>query len=327
MLSEWDDIVPPSTPGACNVRLADGSHPLDYRIGRDHRGRYVFQLDADLADPAGFELPRMSALSCELEPLQVGRHRLVLVLHQAADFRNFALMCSSLMLATSGFEPSQSGAGLVRSIDELHRWQEMLRRKSERMLSKSERIGLVGELLFLRDVLAQRFGWGPAVRCWNGPEGHEQDFVVAGTIFEVKTQVVTADRRIRISSEDQLDPVQGRILLANQGIAPLPPEDELSRTLNSLVAEVRSAAVGAGVGVPELLDIALLAVGYDERPEYDEESWVLVDRQFYEVTGDFPRIERRELRLGVEMVSYSIRVSDCFPYMIDAEVAFGGGVQ
>lgn len=327
MLSDWQDIVPPSIPGACNVRLADSSHPLDFRIGRDHRGRYVFQLDADCPDSSGLELPKVSAFSCDIEPVQDGRGRLLLVLGHAADFRNFALMCSSLMLATAELAASQSQTGLVKAVDELHRWQEMLRRRTDRLLSRSERIGLVGELLFLRDVLAERFGWAAAVKCWNGPGGDEQDFVVSGSIFEVKTQVVTADRRIRISSEDQLDPVQGRILLTNQGIAPLPAADPASRTLNSLVAEIRSAVATAGPGVPELLDIALLDARYEERPEYDEESWVLVDRNYYEVAGDFPRIERSELRPGVEMVKYSIRVSDCVPYTVSADDAFGGSPQ
>jgi hypothetical protein len=324
MLSEWQEIVPPALPGTCNVLRADGSHPLDFWIGRDHRGRYVFQLEADWPEEAVGDLPKMSALSCEVEPVSEVRSRLVLVLDHAADFRNFALMCSSLMLATADLETTQSRQGMARAIEELHRWQEMLRRRAERLLTKSERIGLVGELLFLRDVLAERFGWGPAVKCWNGPGGHEQDFVVAGTIFEVKTQIVTADRRIRISSEDQLDPVQGRILLVNQGIAPVPPAEPAARTLNSLVREIRDAVAPGGAGAPEVLEIALLDARYEERPEYDEESWVLVDRQYFEVRDEFPRIERADLRAGVEQVTYSIRVSDCADYTVAEDVAFGG---
>lgn len=322
MLSDWQDIAPPSEPGACNVRLADSGHPHDFRIGRDHRGRYVFQLDVDGTDRSAIELPRVSGMSCELEPVGETRSRLILVLNHAADLPNFALMCSGLMLATADLEEADSWSALIRSVEELHRWQEMLRRRKDNILSRSERIGLFGELLFLRDVLAVRLGWPVATRCWNGPGGHEQDFVVAGTIFEVKTQIVTADRRIRISSEDQLDAVQGRIVLSNQGIAPVPPTDEDSRTLNGIVSEIREAASATGAGPSELLEIALLEAGYDERPEYDEEAWVLVDRNFFEVTGDFPRIERTDLRPGVEMVAYSIRVSDCVPYAISVDEAF-----
>jgi hypothetical protein len=324
MLSEWEEIVAPAQMGARNVRLADSRHPLDFRIGRDHRARYVFQLDADCAAPCALELPRMAALTCDLEQLGDGRARLSLVLGHAADFRNFSLMCTGLMLATENLTPGQSAQGLVRTLDEVHHWQEMLRRRAEKKLSKPERIGLVGELLFLRDVLAERFDWKTAIKCWNGPGGDEQDFVVGSSIFEVKTQVVTADRRIHISSEDQLDPVQGRILICNQGIAPLPAGDPAGRTLNSLVSELRQATGVAGSGSAELLDLALLEARYEERPEYEEEIWVLVDRTYYEVRDDFPRIERGELRAGVDQVKYKIRVSDCVPYTVDVDEAFGG---
>ncbi len=327
MLSEWAEIVAPAEAGSRNVRLADSSHPLDFRIGRDHRARYLFQLDADCAEAAGLDLPKMTALTCDLEQLADGRARLSLVLAHAADFRNFALLCTSLMLATEKLTPSQSAQGLITTLDELHRWQEMLRRRTDRKLSRPERIGLVGELLFLRDILAERLGWHTAVACWNGPGGHEQDFVVGGNIFEVKTQVVTADRRIMISSEDQLDPVQGRILLCNQGLAPLTAGDPAACTLNSLVETVRTHARTAGSGTAERLDIALLEAGYEERDEYDEESWVLVDRAWYEVRDDFPRIERSDLRPGVEQVRYSIRVSDCATFAVEADEAFGGTEQ
>lgn len=322
MLSEWQAIVPPAEPGACNVLLADSLHPLDFRIGRDHRGRYVFQLDGDGDNAARLEVPKVSAFTCEIETLEDGRSRLVLILGNSADYRNFALMCTSLMLATEQLAPSQSGKGLVMAVEELHRWQEMLRQRSERLLSKSERIGLFGELLFLRDVLCVRLGWESAVRSWVGPGRDEQDFVVGGNIYEIKTQIITTDRRIRISSEDQLDPTQGRILLCNQGIAPVPATELASRTLNSIVSEIRSHLAGAGARSPELLEIALFATGYEERPEYDQENWVLVDRTYFEVIGDFPRIERQDLRAGVEMVSYSIRFADCLAYTVTEAIAF-----
>lgn len=324
MLDEWQAIALPPDPGCYNIRLADSSHPLDFRIGRDFNGYFVFQLDGDCVLHGMPILPRMSAVTCEMHSVASGCSRLVLSLSNAADFRNFALMCKSLMLATERFAPTQSGKGLLQAIKEVHRWQEMLSHRAGRLLSKSERIGLIGELLFLRDVLSDRIGWNAAIKCWNGPGGHEQDFVVAGSIFEVKTQVVTADRRIRISSEDQLDAVQGRILICNQGIAPIPSAAPSARTLNALVSEIRDAFSATSANALECFEIALLEAGYQEMPEYDEESWVLVDRIFYEVSNEFPRIERSDLRNGVEMVYYSIRVSDCSPFIISHDDAFEG---
>lgn len=319
MLADWQAIVPPAEPGARNVRLADKNHPLNFRIGRDFRGRYLFQLDSAHVPTPGCALPKLSGMDCEWDELGNDRIRFCLVLHHKENLSNFSLMCTGLMLATESIAGTQSAKGMLRTIEELHRWEEMLRRRRDNLLSRNEQIGLLGELLFFRDQLEPRLGVLSALHSWNGPNGHEQDFVVGGTIFEVKTQVVTADRKIRVSSEDQLDPVQGRILICNQGVAPLPSADPSARTLNSLVAEVRTRAASAGSHAEELFEIAMLRAGYEPRHEYGEEGWILIDRAFYEISGDFPRIERADLRKGVEMVKYSIRVSDCQDYAVDVK--------
>jgi hypothetical protein len=47
---------------------------------------------------------------------------------------------------------------------------------------------------------------GPAgISAWRGPFGDEQDFVHGEWIIEIKTQLNTADERMQISSEAQLD--------------------------------------------------------------------------------------------------------------------------
>lgn len=51
MLDDWEGIAPPRDSAVLNVLRADPSHPLDFRIGRDARGRFVFQLDAGASPP------------------------------------------------------------------------------------------------------------------------------------------------------------------------------------------------------------------------------------------------------------------------------------
>ena len=322
MIEKWESLSPPSEFGARNVLLADSSHPLDFRIARDSRGHFVFLLDTDR--PAGglLGLPRLMGITTELEEPDSGRVRLVLVLQDRADLQNFSLMCTGIMIATRMIAPSNSPEGFIRTLEELHRWQEMLKRRRDNRLTRSERIGLVGELLFLRDELAERMRLAAALHAWTGHERHEQDFVVGSIIFEVKTQVVTADRMIGISSEDQLDPVQGTILICNQGLAPAPEGSNGSCTLNSLAKELAELAKGAGGAASDLLEIGLLGAGYESHPEYDDETWMLVDRALYEVRDDFPRIERADLRPGVEQVRYKIRVADCQPFDVDIDSTF-----
>ena len=209
MLDEWVQIPAASDPGNLNVRLADSAHPLDFRIGRDFKGRYVFQLEAPGSADLRSGLPRISGIDCVLENYGAEILRLLLTLKSQNDLANFRLMCAGLMYATSEPLTIQPASGLIIVIEQLHRWQELLRQRRDRLLKRNQIVGLVGELLFLRDVLAPRTGLVAGLRSWTGPERDEQDFVLGGTIIEVKTQIVTADRRIRISSEDQLDPVQG----------------------------------------------------------------------------------------------------------------------
>jgi hypothetical protein len=322
MLKAWQSLSAPPESGTRNVLIADSSHPLDFRIGRDSRGRYVFLLDADEPKSGTAVLPKVMGMTIEMEMAAPDRARLVLVLQDAADLQNFSLMCIGLMLATKSIARSRSMDGLMRTLEELHRWHEMLKRRRERRLTRSERIGLVGELLFLRDELLPRLALAPALLAWTGHERHEQDFVIASTIFEVKTQVVTADRMISISSEDQLDPVQGKILICNQGIAPAPNNSRGSCTLNSIVSELVKLAKKTRGTASDLLEIGLLGAGYEPHPEYDNETWMLVDRALYHVRDDFPRIERVDLRRGIEQVRYKIRVSDCQPYGVGLEATF-----
>ncbi|NIY74876.1 PD-(D/E)XK motif protein [Thalassospira sp. HF15] len=317
MFERWKALGPAPEPGTLNVSLADSSHSLEYSIARDSRGKYLFLLDTDLQNGAKPVLPRVVGMSIELETWSNHRTRLVVTLHDDNDAQNFSLMCRGVMLATQSMLSSNSREALTRTLQELHRWQEMLKQRYDKRLSRSERIGLVGELLFLRDELVPRMGLGAALLAWTGHEGHEQDFVISSAIFEVKTQVVTADRMISISSEDQLDPVQGQIFLCNQGISPVPSSASNACTLNSIAKELIKLGEAAGGAASDLLAIGLLEAGYEPHEEYDDEVWMLVDRALYKIRDNFPRIERAELRHGVEQVRYRIRVSDCQPYLVD----------
>ncbi len=320
MLSEWPDIQASSQDDSINVRLADPTHPLDFRVGRDARGRYVFQLDAvaksqlllrPLPAPAGIEVLR--------DKIGDGQLRLSLVLSAISDFDIFRVLCADLLALTADLARSDSARGMATVLDRVTQWQDVFARRRAGVLSRNEVIGLAGELLFLRDLLLPRVDPAAAVAAWCGPFGDEQDFVIGDTIFELKTQTTTADRRMQISSEDQLDTATSRIVLCQQGIAPSVEGAPEARSLNQLVAELRAIVAPAGDFVADRLEVALFDSGWDDRPEYDFERWQLVDRTFYEVREGFPRIVRGGLVQGVEEVRYRIRTADCTDFRIDIE--------
>lgn len=315
MLDDWASISPAADSRSFNVLRADSGHPLDFRVGRDHCGSFIFQLDA-----AGFAIgagvtESPAGMDVLLDPVGENRVRLTLLLHDSDDFDIFRILCVDLLEITRGHAPEDASQAMHMLLSRLHQWQEILARKRHSVLSRNEIIGLVGELLFLRDLLLPRLDAATAVAAWRGPYGDEQDFAVAGTIFEVKTQSTTADRRIAISSEDQLDTASSHIILCQQGLARCAPNDEQGISLNALIGEIRERMANEPAAVARL-DLGLAAARWDERPDYDD-RWLLMDRSFFRVEEGFPRIVRADLRPGVEMVRYHIKVADCQAFRID----------
>jgi hypothetical protein len=232
----------------------------------------------------------------------------------------FRVLCHDLLSATAKLPRGDNGAGLLVVVARLYEWQELLKRRYEKVLSTKEVIGLFGELLFLRDCLMPVMGL-EAPSSWRGSFKEEQDFVIGNWIIEIKTQLSTADQRIFISSEAQLDTSSGNILLCHQTLGASMTSHSSSRSLNQVVDEI-AALLGPTESSPRLaFQLGLLKADYTRRPEYDERRWVLASRRLFSVENGFPRITPATLAQGIERVSYQLRVEACLPFETDLDKA------
>jgi Putative PD-(D/E)XK family member, (DUF4420) len=313
---DWMDIAPAPSPTADNVRRADTAHPLDFFRGRDFAGRYIFSLMADGGCRDLPEPPRLNGLEVTLERRASDGARLVLTLQDREHFDIFRALCEQLLRATAGLARGASASGLRQVLRRLADWHEMLRRRRDDLLSVPERIGLAGELLFLRDVILPRLSPADAAASWRGGHRDEQDFAVGHCQFEIKTQLSTTDQRLLIASEAQLDTAGSLLLLCHQGLAASPPAADVF-TLNSLVASLSVAFDAAGASAKDIFDAGLEAWGYSRHEDYDQPGWVLTDRRLFEVRDGFPRIVPTMLPPGVQKVSYELLLRDCEPFAAD----------
>ena len=323
MLGDWEDISPPRDSTTLNVLRADPAHPLDFRIGRDARGRFAFQLDAPggVSEADGIESP--AGMDIVLDDVGDSVGRLTLLLHDREDFAIFRVLCGDLLEATRALAPGEASRAVNILLGRLGQWQEVLARRRQGRLSRNEEMGLVGELLFLRDVLSPRLGIAPAVTAWRGPYGEEQDFAIAGAIIEVKTHGSTSDSWIFVSSEDQLDTSSTAIFVCHQCVAAsdggMPGEnlDEIVAELIAATAHLSAAHIRLRTG--------LEAAGWIEGVGYNE-GWHLHGRSFYSVGDGFPRIVRADLRPGVARVRYQISLADCQPFRVEEAALYAGGM-
>ncbi len=315
---DWVDIAPAPAPTADNVRRADATHPLDFFRGRDFAGRYIFSLTADGGCRDLPEPPRLNGIEVSLERRASDGARLVLMLNDREHFDIFRALCDHLLRATAGLARGANASGLRQVLRRVADWHEMLRRRRVDLLSMPERIGLTGELLFLRDIILPRLSPTDAVATWRGGHRDKQDFAVGHWQFEIKTQLSTADQRLIIASEAQLDTAGSELLLCHQGLAASPSAPD-AFTLNSLVAALSTEFEAAGALAKDIFDSGLEAWGYARHEDYDQLAWLLTDRRLFEVRDGFPRIVPAMLPPGVQKVSYEVPLRYCEPFAVDLE--------
>jgi hypothetical protein len=204
MSDQWSEITSSSHPSVDNVRRVESHYPLDFRRGKDFYLRYIFVLEGT-ADAATLPVPpSRGGIDVSNVFDEVGTCKLTLTLLDSAYLEIFRVLCRDLLSSTSSLPRGEDGRGLVIVLKRLLRWQELLRRRRDDLLTSQQIIGLMGELLFLRDKVFPLVG-DDAIYAWRGPYGEERDFVHGQWIFEIKTQLSTADQRICISQAFEVD--------------------------------------------------------------------------------------------------------------------------
>lgn len=310
MNNPWSTITKPVNE--FNVRLVSDQHPLRLYWGVDSRGRYLFVVEAAPESmPDRRSLPELAGVRVGAATAE-GCARLVFLLNETQNWELFLALCNDLVTASSA--ATGEAAAMLILVRRLQRWHEFLRRQRSPVLPLEELKGLIGELLFLKDTLAPRFGWDVGVASWKGPEDAPQDFAVYETAFEVKCQSGSSKPWVRITSIDQLNPQLPRAFLVVQTLATAGNDSPGAFTLNSLVQEIRSALEGASESTRDRFDNLLFLAGYLTSEKYDEFVFQRIASRAFQVTEGFPRLMPADIPQGIERITYQLSLEVCAPF-------------
>ncbi|MFJ3786842.1 PD-(D/E)XK motif protein [Streptomyces sp. NPDC090093] len=196
---------------------------------------------------------------------------------------------------------------LERAVRRFAHWQQLMRSVGSQGLGRERRLGLYGELRYLRDHLLTVLPLHAAVEAWTGPEGSNQDFQLPSVAIEVKTTAKKNPDNIRIANERQLD---GRgvdhLVLVHFVL------DErrggLGESLNAVVDSIR---VTTGLTPASArFENRLIQSGYfpHQRDLYDEPRYTLRHTGLWTVGEAFPCITETGLPAGVGNCAYDISV-------------------
>lgn len=165
-------------------------------------------------------------------------------------------------------------------------WKKLFQKTSERDVSKEKLLGLFGELLVLKSILAPKYGINTAIIAWGGPDLQSKDFTVDDTWYEVKTIGANSDS-IHISSITQLSSNLPGHLIVVQAEA-VSPESEYGYSMIDVIKEILIKITDETIEntlIRKIQNIGIDVFGKETAVRFDIKSI-----SSYAVSDDFPRI-------------------------------------
>ncbi|WP_262269586.1 PD-(D/E)XK motif protein [Microvirga yunnanensis] len=308
----WADIRKPSTSADLPARRVDPGHPGSFFWARDHEGRCMLLLQYGAGVTANEQRPKLKGIDVRESEGPSGTRRLLLTLKNDHDRDLFEDLCNNIVRATR--ECADEQAILSTTIQRAWRWHSLLRSGSDR-LSEEAQQGLAGELLFLLRLF-DHHPVATAIEFWRGPLGEPKDFLIGSTAVEIKTKR-GGRNEVTISSEDQLEEVQGQdLVLCISSLSPSSPSGENAFTLSGLVAEVRSRVEAQHNGAIETFETRLSGAGYLDEHDYTDRTWIVLDTIAYHIGTGFPRLVPASVPAGIRNVRYTLDLSACVSFQI-----------
>lgn len=220
----------------------------------------------------------------------------------------FSLFCYDLIKSTFGIVDDETAYKQLQT--RYLSWKRMFK-PNRGFLTESEIMGLIGELLYMRDYMVPIHGVDAALESWTGPEKTHKDFSLNDTWYEIKT-ISSGKESVRISSLEQLDSdIIGYLVVYS--LERMSPSFNGVR-LNELVAQIMDLIP---IAIQRDLLLAKLELyDYDFSPEYDNFVYSLTDCQKYLVQGDFPRLVRKDIPISVSRIQYEIVLSEIEQYKL-----------
>ncbi len=330
MNDRWDELVSltVTSPGVSRLRVAPSS-PHNLFIGLVQPGnRLYFWYDVPVGTiPPDYQLPSLRSIRTSIEavPENPSIVRIGLGLDKSDLGDVYKAMVNDLIGAVSATSDADSGLSVLENRTE--RWQKLLRNDAQAGLSTSDRRGLIGELLILRQLLEQ--GGNPArtVVAWTGPHGKHQDFQGKRAAIEVKTTVTKQPQSLVISSERELDPVGvARLFLAHLSLDER--QGGSGESLNDVVASLRRLLANDANAL-SVFDDSLFTYGYLDvhAPLYQNITYAIRDQNMFQVGDGFPHITERTVPEGIGDITYRIQISALRPSWISTSEALDAVVE
>jgi hypothetical protein len=193
------------------------------------------------------------------------------------------------------------------TLNKASKWKLLFDRLGNQGLSTEKQKGLLGELLFLDELLTSKETYSSAIESWISMdlEFNSKDFIVQTTAIEVKF-TTSNHPRIKISSKAQLEMDGFSNLFLVLYSAQTSMENGIS--INSLVNDIRNKL--RTQNEKENFNRKLNFIGYfDTDRELYNQSYTIKKKYIFLVENNFPKLISDNIPAGIYDLQYSIEIS------------------
>jgi len=269
----------------------DEKHPLDLRLGLNSKGQKTLSFIGD------FERVQVkSTKSIEVKHFNILDKITIsfsLIDDEFTDL--FYLFCNDIIDSS---RDSIQTKGYSYILNRYEKWKGFSN-TSRKYLSENEIRGLLGELIFLKDIIFKKYGVSNGIIGWTGPEPTKKDFSFDLTWYEIKS--VTKEI-VTISSIEQLDSDDTGYLILYY-LEKMSPE-AVALSLNIIVDEILLSIVLDQDRANFIMK--LVQIGYYKEDYYDDFVYRLAKCEYYEVNDNFPKINRNALDGAISNARYDL---------------------
>ncbi len=286
----------------------DNDHILELYIGLDEKSRKSIELRSSFN-------PRKVKGTSAIEVNQYDNHKYKTIRFSLNDDEIsglFYTFCEDLVDQTR--ELSEESSGYNNIVARFYQWKKMFMTLKKDFLNEAQIMGLIGELLFLRDQLSKRIGLTNALKSWSGQELTHKDFSYDNNWTEVKT-IRRSSQTVRISSLEQLDSkLNGELVVLS--LEKMSTEYN-GITLNKLIVEIRNMFNDSDDRDLFMSKVALQ--GYEYNNYYDDFVFEQIYCKNFRISPEFPKLTPGNVPKAVVKSIYDIDLNKISEYEIMKE--------
>jgi hypothetical protein len=280
-------------------------HPLDIYIGVDEQCHYALEF-------RGQFIPQLvkSSNSIGIKQYQTPNFAgIIFSLNEQDMLDNFCVFCEDIINSTATTTEATNGYKLV--INRFYAWKKMFQTKSK-IMDESRIMGLIGELIFLRDYMIPKYGELMALRAWSGQELTHKDFSLDTIWYETKA-VSTGKPTVKISSLEQLQsPNDGELVVFQlEKMSPAYAGINLNKLASEILKKLDSDE-HKDIFINKLVDS-----GFSFEAIYNEFVYEVSAAERFLVNSTFPRLVTNDVNEAIVKVQYELLLSFIQEYKIE----------